>query len=112
MAASWTSTSSAHSAPSAVGLAGLFHPFRHVPLEIVDLGLLSAESTPFPRSRVGAFLRSFTDGPVLAIDQVPEVHRVAGVEAWLHHHIRIEVPIAFNRGMGLASGPESMDHEI
>src|SRR2546422_1070500 len=61
---------------------------------------------------MGAFLRSFTDGPVLAIDQVPEVDRVAGVEVWLLHHARIEVPIAFNRGVRRASGPESMDHEI
>src|SRR3989454_4042628 len=61
---------------------------------------------------MGAFLRSFTDGPVLPIDQVPEVDRVAGVEVWLLHPARIEVPIAFNRGVRRASGPESMDHEI
>ena len=61
---------------------------------------------------MGAFLRSFTDGPVLAIDQIPEVHCVAGVEVWLLHHVRVEVPIAFDRRVSRASGPESMDHEI
>src|SRR5207245_11743972 len=65
----------------------LFHSFRDVLLEVVDLRFLGAESAPFPGPRVGAFLGSFTDRPILAIDQIPDVHRVAGVEVRPFHHV-------------------------
>src|SRR6266852_2635403 len=90
----------------------LLHSFRDVPLEVVDLRFLGAESAAFPGARAGAFLGSFTDGPILAIDQIPKVHRVAGVEVWLFHHVRIEVPIALDRRVRRTSWPEAVDHEV
>src|SRR3989475_10394880 len=73
-------------------IKGLFHSFRDVLLEVVDLGFLGAESAPFPGPRGGAFLGLFTDGPILAV----------GVEA----------PIALGRRVRRTPGPESVDHEI
>src|SRR6266705_5488715 len=90
----------------------LFHSFRDVPFEVVDLRFLGAESAPFPGARVGAFLGSFTDGPILAVDQIPEIYRVAGVELRLSHHVCVEVPIALDCRVSRTSGPESVDHEI
>src|SRR2546425_13066659 len=90
----------------------LFHSFRDVLLEVVDLGFLGAESAPFPGPRVGAFLGSFTDGPILAVDPIPEIHRVSGVEGRLFPHVSVEVPIALDRRARWTSGPEAVGHEI
>src|SRR5207245_9474511 len=87
------STSWASTRPMPVlRIKGLFHSFRDVLLEVVDLGFLGAESAPFPGPRVGAFLGSFTDGPILAVG--------------------VEVPIALDRRVRRTAGPESVEPEL
>ena len=63
-------------------------------------------------ARAGALLGQLADVPVLAVDLVPEVDRVAGVEALGGDRLGLEEPLAGDRRAAGAAGPQGVQHHV
>src|SRR5215211_6609998 len=79
----------------------------------VEAGLLhGGEPAAGVGARGHAPLDALAHGPVLAVDQVPEVGRVRRVEARPGLLVGVEQQLAHDRGLGRAVGPEGEGGDV
>jgi hypothetical protein len=50
--------------------------------------------------------------PILPVGHIPELNRIAGIETWLGHGRRVEVPLTHDTCAAGALRPERMRHHI
>src|SRR3972149_4242225 len=84
---------------------------HHIPIEVVDLGLLVAVPAPFPRAGPHPLLRPLANGPILAVDEIPELDRILRVEVRPCDRRRIKVELALDRRSTRRERPRPMNHQ-
>src|SRR5207247_2237695 len=81
-------------------------PLPHVPADVERQVLHRRVVAEPEHARGHALLHALADPPVLAVHQVPELHRVRGIEPGPGHLVRVEQEVAVDHGPAGTLGPQ------